>query len=615
MFRMFSIPGSSKLFAPAVLTLAIHLAGCSQVPAHDDSNPIEATTGSSVIAPTGSTPAADAPTTSTATTSTETAEAPASRPPVKPFETDTLLSLLTAEFAGQRQQFDLALQQYMEEARRTREPAIAARAAQVAQFTGHPAEAEEASNLWIELAPNDPEAYMTHAQTMMVTRRYAEALDALARVKELTGESEYESLAATVAVQNDPSIPELLDKMDNMAERYPRDASLWTAMGILQQAINHPDDAVEMYDAALQIDADAIAPAVFKARLLAQSDQPEQALGWIDQVLQRHPDNKGVQVLRARLLLSMERMEEAASAFSSLYQQYPDDTALLLSLGLIEYDLGRNTEADQHLGELIERREHLPQAYYYRALVAERTGNPMKAFEYFANVQGEREFLPAQASAATILYKKRGIEQAAAYLMVVKQHHPEAATDLNKIQADLYIVAKRPDEALMTYSVALQKDPNNKDLLFARAMLLGELNQVEGLERDLRQILSLDPDNAEALNALGYTLVDKTDRLDEALPLLQKAYRLHPDSPAVIDSLGWYYFRTQEYARSEPLLRRAFSLSKDHEIAAHYGELLWTIGRTSEAASTWRDGLKDKPDSPFIKETLDRLNINLDSIE
>ncbi|MCY0965987.1 tetratricopeptide repeat protein [Parathalassolituus penaei] len=607
---MFSIPGSSKLFAPAVLTLAIHLAGCSQVPAHEDNNPIEATTGSSVIAP-----AANAPDTNPVATSTETAEIPSSRPPVKPFESDTLLSLLTAEFAGQRQQFDLALQQYMEEARRTREPAIAARAAQVAQFTGHPAEAEEASNLWIEVAPNDPEAYMTRAQTLMVTRRYVDALDALAKVKELTGESEYESLAATVAVQNDPSIPELLDKMNDMAERDPGDASLWTAMGILQQATNHPDDAVEMYDAALQIDANAIAPAVFKARLLAQSNQPEQALGWIDQVLQLHPDNKGVQVLRARLLLSMERMEEAATAFSSLYQQYPDDSALLLSLGLIEYDLGRNTEADQHLGELIDRREHLPQAYYYRALVAERTGNPMKAFEYFANVQEEREFLPAQASAATILYKQRGIEQAAAYLNVVRQHHPEAATDLNKIQADLYMSAKRPDDALMTYSVALQKDPNNKDLLFARAMLLGELNQVEGLERDLRQILALDPDNAEAMNALGYTLVDKTDRLAEALPLLQKAYSLHPDSPAVIDSLGWYYFRNHEYARSEPLLKRAFSLSKDHEIAAHYGELLWTIGRTSEAASTWRDGLKDNPNSPFIKETLDRLNINLDSIK
>ena len=610
MFRMFSTSGSPKLFVPAVLTLAVHLAACSPMPSSHETQNVEAITGSSVITPApAASPAEQPEPNSDATVATE------ERPPVRPFESESLLSLLTAEFAGQRQQFDFALQQYMDEARRTREPAIAARAAQVAQFTGNPEAADEATQIWMTASPNDPEAYISRAQSLIVSQRYSEALDVLAKVKDLTGESEYEPLAATVAVQKSEHIPELLDKMEAMTERYPQDISLWTAMGILQQSINQPDDALQLFDKALEIDPNALTPGVFKARLLASGEQPEQALAWVEQLLQRHPDNKSMQVLRARLLLNMEQMEQAATAFADLYKQYPDDSALLLSLGLIEYDLGRNTEADSHLGELIERGEHLPQAYYYRALVAERLGDTDHAFEYFANVQGGREFLPAQQSAANILLRSRGVDQAVAFLNIVRQHHPRQYAQLTGMQADLYKNAKQPDSALMVYNTALQQSPDNTDLLFGRAMLMGDLNQIDGLERDLRRVIELEPDNAEAMNALGYTLIDKTNRFSDALPLIERAYTLHPDSPAIIDSLGWYYFRNQEYARAEPLLKRAFSLSRDHEIAAHYGELLWTMGRTSEARGVWREGLKDNPDSSIIQQTLERLRLNLDNLK
>jgi tetratricopeptide (TPR) repeat protein len=596
-FRMSFTPGSSYLIVPTLLSLAVQLAACSAVPVQDTAaaNPQTVTTEAAEAEP----------------------EMPASQPKAvaRPFPDDTLLSLLTAEFAGQRQQYDQALDGYMQEARKTRDPTIAARAAQVAQFTGKGEAADEASAIWTDAADSDPEAHLTRAQILMGNRKFTEALTEFVRVHELTGDSQYETLAATAAVQKDAGIPDLLEHMQTLTSTYPQDVSLWTAMGILEQSRNHLPESLKLFDTALAIDPAALTPAVFKARMLASSNQPESALAWANEVLVRHPDNKGIQVLRARILLNMERMEEAAVAFTELHQQYPDDNALLLSLGLIEYDLGRDQLADQHLEILINQGAHLPQAYYYRALIAERHNDTDKAFEYYANVQSGREFLPAQSSAAAILYKTRGLDQAVAFLTIVSKHHPRDADELTIMRADLYVQAGRQDTALAVYNDALTQQPDSQPLLFGRAMLYGELNNIAGLEQDLRKIIEIDPDNAEALNALGYTLLDKTQRFDDALPLIQQAYKIRPNSPAIIDSLGWYYYRTGEATRAEPLLKQAYTLSRDHEIAAHYGELLWSIGRTSEATQIWREGLADRPDSSAIQETLKRLQIKLDGNE
>jgi Flp pilus assembly protein TadD len=144
-------------------------------------------------------------------------------------------------------------------------------------------------------------------------------------------------------------------------------------------------------------------------------------------------------------------------------------------------------------------------------------------------------------------------------------------------------------------------------------MLAEQLGNFDLLESDLRYLIKLEPDHSEALNALGYSLVDRTDRFDEALPLIQRALKLSPNNPAIIDSLGWLYFRQGNIKDAGPLLERAFELMADHEIAAHYGEYLWAIGEQDEAWKIWNQGLKQMPDSTIIKRTLERLNLELPS--
>jgi len=131
------------------------------------------------------------------------------------------------------------------------------------------------------------------------------------------------------------------------------------------------------------------------------------------------------------------------------------------------------------------------------------------------------------------------------------------------------------------------------------------------MENDLRSILAQDPDHAATLNALGYTLTNHTQRYEEAADLIERALELSPGDPAILDSLGWVYYKLGQYNESETLLREAHNAFPDPEVAAHLGEVLWVQGRQFEARDVWRDGLNRVPDHPIILETVKRLGAEL----
>jgi Flp pilus assembly protein TadD len=137
--------------------------------------------------------------------------------------------------------------------------------------------------------------------------------------------------------------------------------------------------------------------------------------------------------------------------------------------------------------------------------------------------------------------------------------------------------------------------------------MLSEMGNVQDHERDMRKLIQLDPDNAHAYNALGYTLADLTTRYNEALVLIQKAVELNPNDAYILDSLGWVYFKLNELAQARVYLEQAFELSGDAEIAAHLGELYWTLGEKGKAKSIWRKAQKEAPDNKVLNRTLDRL--------
>ena len=158
------------------------------------------------------------------------------------------------------------------------------------------------------------------------------------------------------------------------------------------------------------------------------------------------------------------------------------------------------------------------------------------------------------------------------------------------------------------YSEALNEYPTNLDILYARAMVSEPLNRLSVLEEDLRTILKLDPDNAAALNALGYTLADRTNRYPEAYTLISRAVELSPDDPFYLDSLGWVYYRMGNMEEAERYLQQAYKIQPDPEFAAHLGEVLWKNGKQKDAKKVWQQGKQQDPDNKLLQETLERLN-------
>jgi Tfp pilus assembly protein PilF len=175
------------------------------------------------------------------------------------------------------------------------------------------------------------------------------------------------------------------------------------------------------------------------------------------------------------------------------------------------------------------------------------------------------------------------------------------------VEAELLKDQDREQEAMSLYDEAIGRFPDNPDLLYARALLGEQLNRPDILERDLRRVIELDPENAHALNALGYTFADRNERLQEAYELIKKAYDQRPEDAAIMDSMGWIHYRLGKLEEAEQYLRRAITTEYDGEIAGHLGEVLWMRGKRDEADQVWNEALEKDPDNPALQKILKRF--------
>ena len=527
----------------------------------------------------------------------------------RPIPAATLYSLLVAELAGQRQRFDISLYNYMDQARTTRDPAIAERAARIAQYVGSERYALEAVGIWLETAPRDPAAHQAAAQLLMEQGRFSEALQHLTMLQDLTGVSQFDYLAANAGRLPPQQQQQLADQLAEMSSSAPDDPSLWYARGIMAQHLQQYPQALKYIDKALDISPQYLSAGLQKARVLVLLQRYDDAIRWLDHLLQEHPSHKGIEVLRARIFLEQRDLPHALQAFTGLHKNFPDDSTILLSLALLEEELGQRELARDHFYQLLAREDHADEAHFYLGRMAEDDDLPEQAIDQYSQVGAGREFLPAQMKAAYLITELHGLDAARTYLDDLRASYPQQSSELVRAEVELLSDAGRYDDAIRLVSTALSSTPDDVDLLYTRAMLAERSGDLTMLEDDLRHVIRLRPDHAEALNALGYTLADRTDRWSEALPLIRRALELTPDNPAVIDSLGWIYFRMGDVEQARPLLEKAYGMMKDHEIAAHYGELLWLTGDQDQALQVWAEGLQQTPDSPVIERTLKRLDI------
>jgi len=522
------------------------------------------------------------------------------------FSEDTLYSLLSAELAGQRNRLDIALDNYVTQAINTQDPGVSERAFRIAEYLGADQAALDTSLIWVKNAPDDIEAQRAAAIQLARNGRYDESLVYMEKVLQAKGDTHFDFLALA-AIETDADTRAGLQKsFDSLLAKHPDNGQLIFGKALLMQQDGDAEGALKLLEKNPPQNGE-VAPILLRARLLQSLNRGDEALPLLKKSVSQYPDDKRLGLTYARTLVEQNRMAEAKVQFASLVEQYPEDDELRFSLALVCLEGKSWDEAEGYLQELIERDSHVDSAHLNLGRIAEERNDPEGALVEYALVGPGSEYLPAQLRQADILISHGRGAEASKKLASARGAQPDYAIQLYLIEAETLAANNQSDRAWNTLQQALKQYPDDLNLLYSRAMLAEKRNDLDQMERDLRAIIKREPDNAMALNALGYTLSDRTTRYTEAKALIQQAYDLNPDDPAVLDSLGWVNYRLGNLDEAERLLRQALERFPDQEVAAHLGEVLWANGKQREAKKIWGTFLKENPDSPILRKTILRL--------
>ena len=522
------------------------------------------------------------------------------------FSEETVFSLLSAELAGQRNRFDIALDNYVTQAVNTQDPGISERAFRIAEYLGADQAALDTALIWAKNAPDDLEAQRAAAIQLARAGRYDDSMVYMEKVLQGKGDTHFDFLALSAADTDQDTRDGLMKSFDRLLQKHPSNGQLVFGKALLLQQDDEPQAALKLLEQNPPEEGE-IAPLLLRARLLQSLNRGKEALPLLQKSIKKYPDDKRLRLTYARMLVEQDRMEDAKVEFASLVQQYPDDDELRYSLALVCLEAKAWEEAKGYLEELIARESHVDSAHLNLGRIAEERDDPQGALIEYAQVGPGNDYLPAQLRQADILMNNGRTDEAEKRLAAARDAEPDYAIQLYLIQAETLSANNQGERAWKILAQALLQYPDDLNLLYTRAMQAEKRNDLAQMEKDLRLIIKRDPDNAMALNALGYTLSDRTTRYAEAKALIEQAHQLNPEDPAVLDSLGWVNYRLGNLDEAERLLRQALERFPDQEVAAHLGEVLWAKGNQREARQIWAKFLKEQPDSPILRSTIKRL--------
>lgn len=559
---------------------------------------------------------ADASASSPATVSTaqqeddikEVADADNPAIPKQQLKPEWLYGVLASELAAQRGSVAPAAESYLALARTTRDPRMARRASEFALFAGQINVASAALGLWLELDPADEMAREQFFVTLLRSGKLAESralLETLLERQPKRAAAIFVQLARLAARQADKVGAEQL--VSELAARYPdlpeaRFAHLAVAAEAGKQ------DAVEAELARLaQIAPQWELPVMWQLDRLRRQN-PALAVDFLTVELARRPQASlelGMNYIR--LLAGEKRYAEADSYAQRLLQRYPKQPALLHLAGLLAFQNGKLEPAQQYLQAALANGFNDPnELRFVLGQLAEERKQPQEAQAWYAQVDAGENRLPARVRAAQ-LQAAAGQWQQAIDSLADLAADPQHAARISQVQSRIAKDAGQPERAVALLTQALQSLPEQADLLYERALLLDGLKRPDEAERDLRTLLKNRPGDTQALNALGYVMTNQGRNLKEAQGYIEQALKAEPDSAMILDSMGWVLYRQGYAQQALKYLQDAFARMPDPEVAAHLGEVLWSLGRKDEARSVWQQARQLDPNHPVLTETLDRL--------
>ncbi len=516
--------------------------------------------------------------------------------------------LMSAEIAGQRGQYELAYEGYYEAAQRAMDPKPAERAAMIAMYLKDAKKLKKSLALWLKKDPLNLTARKLAVMAALKDGDKKKTQEHLAVMLD-SNPAGFESVVLELAnaLQGEGKLPVVYDSLEALAAKKPDQAVIYYLQSIIAMQMKNQPLAEKKVEQALKFQPDWDKALVFQAQIAVMSGNLPKAIGFLRNVYLKYPDNQKIGKMLTQLLIKAGEYDEAGKIYQKLVDRDPKDFESWLALALVHMQLDRESEAEAILKKLLDENEWREQARFYLGKLEEKRENSKKALNWYDQVRAEPFNFEAGVSAVNLLAHDKQYEEAMSRLQAMQASFPKEKLRITLMRAELLNQQKRYQEAYEVLSAALVEQPGSKELLYTRALIAERIGKLDVLESDLKKILAQHPDNPEALNALGYTLLSYPSRLIEAEKYLLQALKLQPDEPVILDSYGWLLFKQGKTEKALGYLEQAYAKQKENEIAAHLAEVLWALGRKDEARKLFDKTIKASPDDEYMLDFKERV--------
>jgi tetratricopeptide (TPR) repeat protein len=517
--------------------------------------------------------------------------------------------ILQAEMALQRKEYLEAATEYRKAAQLSKSVELARKATRLGFSYGFNDEALLAGKRWVKLDPDSDEARAFLGQLYFRLDDLRNSRRQFERLVKADPEDPGKRLLSLISYLSDERIPERADElMRALAKPYKDSAMAHYAVAILALQAGDPEYAKKRANRAMELDPSYIRPQLLFARALMFEGESDKAIVYLAHLIGDSPQpDPDARMELALMYMLTGRDDDALSQVNQVLLEQSGRVDALRLMAIINFRAERLDAAWDDFEDLLASGQYRMDALYYLARIADYREQYERAVRLYQEVQFGSNTIFSQRRASALLAHQLDDEEGAFELLDdFAEESPNNAVEVVALKAQLLISLDRYDEGLALYEKAITYRPDNENLILGRAELLLQVGRLDDAIAEYRAAVKRWPDSSMALNALGYTLADRTDQYDDAEKLIRKALAIYPESPAIIDSLGWVLYKLGQHEAGLAELRRAYDSLDDAEVASHLVEVLAELARRDEALELLESAEKLDPDSELLKDVRSR---------
>ena len=481
-------------------------------------------------------------------------------------------------------------------------PDISRQATRIAFSYDFNKNARASAKRWVKLDADNDEALLYLALTELRDSDIRASRKSFEKLLKRGDEPADERLVGLVPFLAEENIADSDKLMRQLSKPYKKSADAHYAAAILALYNSDGEEAQKRSKIATELKPDWLKPHLLYARALLMQGDEDGAIDYAARLVGDNPDpDPEARLELAIMYLSAGRDDDALSQINQVLLEQPSRTDALRLLAIINFRLDNLDAAQQDFEDLLASGYYTMDAFFYLARIADHREEYDRAMTLYSKVVRGDNAVTSQRRVSELLVNQGNIAKAEAHLEAFGQQHPNYAVDMMQAQAQLLSSQERYTEALEYFDRVIIYRPDSEVVVLAKAELLLRMDDVDAAIETYREAVRRWPDSAISMNALGYTLADRTTQYKEAAKLIKKALKKLPESAAIIDSYGWVLYRQGKYEEALSELERAFELLNDPEVASHIVEVLWKLGRVDEAVQRLVDAEEIWPESDMLK--------------